>query len=223
MKKSLFQGTGLSFRYAILDCYKKLNISEDELVVILMIDHLLEQGNRFLAADALSLKMNFDPSKIDKIMSLLLKKGFISYEPSANGLAISLAGVEKKVLDEYSQALKNEQLYLVSEDKAKLLSGIRGFYEKNLGRTLTEIEKQTINEWLSSGYSEEEIKDALTTALGQNKKTIKQIDKIIKAQRHEKDINKEGISLVSPTWDKDIEETIEIAKKLWDGVDPDDK
>ena len=70
----------VSFQYLLLDSYARLGLSEDELAVSLMLDHLLEQGNTFITADMLSLKMTFSSSKIDGIMSSLMKKGFLVYE-----------------------------------------------------------------------------------------------------------------------------------------------
>jgi hypothetical protein len=49
----------VDFRYILLDDYKKLGISEEELSVIMMVDHLLRRGNDLVTADLLSLKMNY--------------------------------------------------------------------------------------------------------------------------------------------------------------------
>ena len=50
----------IDFRFLLLENYKKLKISENQLAIILMIDHLLSQGNPFITADLLSLKMSLD-------------------------------------------------------------------------------------------------------------------------------------------------------------------
>ena len=47
----------LDFRFLLLENYKKMKISENELAVIFMIDHLTSQGNPFVTGDILSLKM----------------------------------------------------------------------------------------------------------------------------------------------------------------------
>ena len=66
----------LDFRYLLLENYKKLKISENELATIFVIDHLIAQGNPFVTADLLSLKMSLDVKEIDKILASLLKKKF---------------------------------------------------------------------------------------------------------------------------------------------------
>ena len=55
---SSVQMEALDFRYLLLEYYKKLRLSENEVMVILMIDHLLEQKNTLITPDLLSLKMN---------------------------------------------------------------------------------------------------------------------------------------------------------------------
>ena len=64
----------ISFRSMILDCYKKLGLNENELVVILMIDHLLEQGNTLITGDALSMKMKLSAPEIDAISNQIAQK-----------------------------------------------------------------------------------------------------------------------------------------------------
>ena len=46
----------LDFEYLLLEFYKTLNIQEREVVIILMIEHLLKQGNDFITSDLLALK-----------------------------------------------------------------------------------------------------------------------------------------------------------------------
>ena len=59
----------IDFRFLLLENYKKLKISENELVVIFMIDHLVAQGNPFITADLLSLKMSLDIKDIDNLIA----------------------------------------------------------------------------------------------------------------------------------------------------------
>jgi DNA replication protein len=209
----------VSFRYALLDLYKKLQISEQDLVVILMIDHLLEQGNLLVTADVLSMKMNYSVTELDKEMVSLVKKGFLVYDTSDGGMKTSLDPLKNLVYGEFHKLVEIEQSNLLSKDRSDRLGALRQFYEKNLERSLTPLENQTMGLWLEAGYSDEEIRSALQDALRENKKTVRGVDKILKAHRTDEDMAKEGTSMVSPSWDKDIEKTIEIAKKMWNADD----
>ena len=49
---------GVDFRYLILEYYKKLGLTETELCVLLMINHLLNQQNDWITPDMISVKTN---------------------------------------------------------------------------------------------------------------------------------------------------------------------
>lgn len=205
----------VSLSYVLLECYKRLGLSDDELVVVLMIDHLLEQGNTFINGDMLSLKINKKPSEIDAIMNDLLKKNLISYETVNGKLTLSLNNLREKAYASFKDIMDREASKLTDKGREEVLNGLYSFYEGRLNRSLTPLELSTINEWLDAKYSVEEIKNALLDTLKTNKKSIGAIGNTLKNSRKEKDILREGSSAVSETWDKDIEETIALAKDLW--------
>ncbi|MFA6619820.1 MAG: DnaD domain protein [Bacilli bacterium] len=214
-----FLYSAVSFRYALLDCYKKLNISEEELVILLMIDHLLEQGNTLVTADLLSMKMNYAPSDIDRIMVGLVNRGLLSYDTSEKNMRTSLDELKNQVYVLFQKSVEREQINLMSKEKAGRLSSLISFYEAKLCRSLSPLETQTMGDWLEAGYKDEEIQDALLDALKERKKTIRAVDKILRAKRRDDDIRKEGASAVNDNWNKDIEKTMEIAKAMWGGDD----
>ena len=67
----------LDFRYLLIENYKKLKMSEKELATILVMDHLINTGNKFVTVDLLSLKMSLDAKEIDEIFAKMLTKGYI--------------------------------------------------------------------------------------------------------------------------------------------------
>jgi DNA replication protein len=212
-KNSLY--SAVSFRYALLDCYKKLNLSEQELVVILMIDHLLEQGNSLVTADLLSIKMNYAVKDIDKTMVGLMNRGLLSYDTSDKSMRTSLDALKNQVYVQFQQSVEREQIDLMSKEKADRLSALISFFETKLCRSLSPLETQTMGDWLEAGYQDQEIQDSLLDALKERKKTIRAVDKILRAKRRDSDLSKEGATAVNDTWDKDIEKTMEIAKAMW--------
>ena len=92
---------------------------------------------------------------------------------------------------------------------------MNSIFEKELKRTLSPAEFQKIREWISLGYSEEVIIDALHEALSLNKRSIRSIDKILLKRTTRQDMKKEGYTTVSESWNKDIEQTIAIANEKW--------
>lgn len=204
----------VDFKYLLLDNYKKLKIDESELVVILMIDHLLLQSNAFIDADLLSLKMTINVRKIDEILANLLQKGLISYVVKNKKTTTSLEPLRKKLYKEFQMSVMDDEL--VSQPNIeKKMSNIYSQFETLLNRTLSPVELSKIREWISFGYSDEKIIEALKEALSKNKKSLRSVDKILLTWQKRDDIENEGSSPINSDWDKNLEETIRIAKTPW--------
>ncbi|MCQ2798277.1 MAG: DnaD domain protein [Bacilli bacterium] len=212
--------TLISFRSMILDCYKKLGLNENELVVILMVDHLLEQGNTLITGDALSLKMKLSASEIDSILANLMSRNLVTYEETGFGLITSIENVRAQAYEELKKSIHMEE-----EDGAKDAFNTRkskhiSFFEEKYGRGLSPLECGMIGEWINAGFKDDEITDALLDCLRSNSKSIKAVDRALRNKRREEDIIKEGVSSVDDIYDDDIDKTIELAKRLWN-VDED--
>ena len=89
------------------------------------------------------------------------------------------------------------------------------FVERLLGRSLSPVEIAKIHEWVSYGYSDKMIIDALKEALANGKKSLRSVDKILLAWSQKEDLLSEGHTPLSTEWDKNLEETIRIAKTPW--------
>ncbi len=202
------------FSYVMLETYKKLGVTDEEAIVILMIDHLLNQGNAFINADMLSLKMGKSPNEINSIMDSLLKKGLLLYVMKGK-METSLAPLSEKCYSLFGEMIERQRSMTLGDETANSLSEIISFFEDKLSRTLSPLEKDSLSEWLHSSYSVDEIKNALLDTIKTGKKTIRAIEKTLKARRKEDDLLKEGASAINDNWDKDIEETIAITKKIW--------
>ncbi len=208
-------GAGVDFSYILLDNYKQFGISETELSVIFMIDHLLRQGNEMVTADLLSLKMNLKTHEVDKVLSSLVRNEYLAYETTAEGMRTSLSPLKEKLYKAFERSLAKDRQNLHSEQRASALKNLYAYFEKRLNRILSPLENDTMGKWLDSGYTEEEIRGALEDALSQRKRSFKSIEKILHSGRIRSDIAKEGYTGVAENWDQDIEKTIEIAKAKW--------
>ena len=213
-------GEGVDFLYILIDNYRSFGLKENELAVILVVDHLLRKGNGLVTSDLLSLKMNLKTSEIDKILSDLVRNQYLEYTTTDEGMKTSLKPLKEKLYKAFERSLAKDRQNLLSEQRASVLGRIYEYYERRLNRVLSPLENETIGKWLDSGYTEEEIRYALEDAIGQRKRSIKSVEKILHSGRIRSDIASEGYSGVSQDWDKNIQETIEIAKTKW--VDDDD-
>ena len=209
----------IDFRFLLLENYKKLKISENQLVVIFMIDHLVSQGNPFITADLLSLKMSLDIKEIDALLADLLTRGFIEYVTLNGKTVTSLNPLREKLFSNFALSVSKE----VDNKKKKeeSLSNIYQSFENELGRTLQPMEFSTIREWVDLGYSDEMIINALKEALNQGKKSLRSVDKILLSWAKREDLESEGKTSIDEDWSKNLEETIRIAKTPW--LDDDDE
>lgn len=205
----------LDFRYLLIENYKKLKITEIELATIFVIDHLIAQGNPFITGDLLSLKMSLDIKEIDKVLASLLKKKLMEYVTTGKKTATSLEPLKKKLYSEF-------QLYLTIEEEQKKtkkvsdeLENIYSNFQKLLGRSLSPVEISRIREWVSYGFSDEQIINALKDALSRGKKSLRSVDKILLSYQVREDVGNEGITTIDKDWNKNLEETIRIAKTPW--------
>lgn len=213
-KSSLINAVG--FEYLLLESYKKIGLSENEAITCLMIHHLIKQGNHFIPAESLELKMNLSNKDINDALTSLLRKGFLVYQNDADGkLTSSLLPLEEKIRKEFAFSLTREQNDSFNKEKEETLKRLVSLFEEKFSRTLTPIEISTITEWVENKFSEDAIRNALLDAVKSNKKTIKAVNRILVARRQQDDIQKEGASAVNDRWDKSVEETVEAIKSLW--------
>ena len=214
----------IDFRFLLLESYKKLKIREDELAVIFMIDHLIGQGNPFVTADLLSLKMTLDVKTIDKLLAGLLTRGFIEYVTQGKKTVTSLNPLKEKLFREFQMTSSFEEASKSSEKVKEMINNIYSEFEKLLGRPLSQVEFSRIREWVSYGYSDETIINALKEALSKGKRSLRSVDKILVPWAEREDIEKEGHTPINENWDKNLQETIRIAKTPWlDQYDDDEK
>ena len=205
----------LDFKYLLLDSNSKLKIKEDELAVILLIDHLLGQGNDFITADLLSIKMNYSISQIDKILASLINKGYLEYKSKNKKTTCSLAPLRKKLIKAFENDIsKEETSENVDEIKNKVDSTVKEI-ENVFKRNLSPVEIGKIKDWILYGYDVDQIVEATKEAISKKTKSIKGIDKILSIWQSRNDIETDGISTITPDWNKSLEETIKIAKTPW--------
>ena len=209
----------IDFRFLLLENYKKLKISENELAIIFMIDHLVGQGNPFITADLLSLKMSLDIKDIDALIADLLTRGFIEYATLNGKTVTSLNPLKEKLFREFQMSVSKEVSN--KKDREEVLSNIYSTFENELNRPLQAMEFSLIREWVDFGYSDEMIVNALKEALSQGKKSLRSVDKILLSWAKREDLETEGKTPIDDDWTKNLEETIRIAKTPW--LDDDDE
>jgi DNA replication protein len=205
----------IDFRFLLMENYKKLHLDENEVITLFMVEHFISSGNPFVTADLLSLKMSLNVKTIDSILASLLTKGFITYVTRGKHTVTSLEPLKEKLYREFQLSMSVENSENEDKEISESLQNIYGTFEKLLKRPLSPVEFSKIREWVSFGYSDELIINALKEALSRNKKSLRSVDKILLAWATREDIETEGHSTISENWRNNLAETIRIAKTPW--------
>jgi DNA replication protein len=211
----------IDWKTLLLDTYRDLGLSEEQVMVLLMTDYCINQGDRLVTADLLSLKMSLDYKKIDQTLAELMNKRLIALITEADGKgATSLSGLKELLVDSYVRTYIKDKTKPDNEEKTN--DNLISIFETEFGRPLSYLEIQTIKQWLVEGYDEQKILSALRTALGSKVKNIRYIDKILLEWRQQEEREQEGYTTITDKWRKDIEESMKkIADINW--VDKNDK
>ena len=210
----------INFDYLLIEHYKDLNINESELAVILVVDHLLKQHNDIITAEDLSFKMNLDSKKIDEILSNLVTKNIVDLVFDKKGAKLSLQPLKNKLFQQLKLDIYKEE-ERQKEDIQEMAQNVYALFEKELKRTLSPLEVSRIQEWFATN-NDEDVSNAIKDLKASGKKvSIRAVDKILLAKAIANEINQEGVTALNENWNKNLEETIKIAKTKW--LDDDDE
>lgn len=210
----------INFDYLLIEHYKDLNINESELAVILVVNHLLKQHNDIITAEDLSFKMNLDSKKIDEILSNLVTKNIVDLVLDKKGAKLSLQPLKNKLFQQFKLDIYKEE-ERQKEDIQEMAQNVYALFEKELKRTLSPLEVSRIQEWFVTN-NDEDISNAIKDLKSSGKKvSIRAVDKILLAKAKSNEINQEGVTALNENWNKNLEETIKIAKTKW--LDDDDE
>ena len=188
---NILKETPLTIPKVIFKYYKKLNITEEELLVLIC---LINNGEKSVYnPNIFSIELDMDKYKAMQILNDLTEKNIISIKLETNDIG-------KKEEYIYIDLLYNK-IYslLLDENPNEKIETTKDIYlklETELGRTITPLEVELINEWLRDGVTEEIIEEALKEAVYNNVRSFKYIDIIIynlreKGIKTKKDIIKE--------------------------------
>ena len=157
----------------LLKTYKKLNISEKELIflsyLITFNDKVLFDINKFSISTVLSIP------EIMELIDSLTSKSIITMvtDKKETGMIREYLDISS-LYDKIIVMILNE-----SETESKEISTIYDVIEKEFGRCLSPIEYETIKGWLDSNISEDLIKEALKEAILNGVNNLKYIDRIL--------------------------------------------
>lgn len=156
----------------IINNYKKLNITEEELIILIFIIDYgvdLEYNPSIFVQE-----LNIDKYKVLELINSLKEK---------NVLTILIKKENKKVSSEYIslQPLYDKIMNIVMDNKEKQIEideNIYSIFENELGRTLSPLEYEKIKEMVTS-YGQELVVEALKEAVYNRVNNLRYIETIL--------------------------------------------
>lgn len=187
--------------------YRKLNITEEELVIIMLVISL---GNKIeYNPDIFVKELDIDRVKVMTLISNLMGKNIVSLEMVKNG---------RKTEEYISLSLMYEKLLnIVKEvnDSVEIDNSIFSIFENELGKLLSPMQVEKIKEWIKTYKNEELIIMALQETVMNgvnnfnyidailnewNKKGYKNKEDIIKSKNNYKEKKKSNIEYIDVDW-----------------------
>lgn len=171
----------------LLNNYRKLNITEEELIVIMLIISL---GSTIeYNPDVFVKELGMDKQEVMSIISRLIGKNILSIEIVKNG---------RKSEEHLSLSLLYDKLLNIvkdvsEEDNIKINSSIFNVFEEELGRLLSPMEIEKIKEWVNTYKNDDLIISALNEAVLNGVNNLRYIDAILNEWNKKGYKNKEDI------------------------------
>ncbi len=154
--------------------YRKLNISEEELVILI---YMINMGNKIVYNPEVFVKeLAMDKFKVMEIINRLFEKKVINIIVEKNGHKKSEEYIS---LDFLYQKL---MLILMDNDGKKdeyISSDVFSMFEREFGRCLSPMEIEIIKGWINQPFSQELIGEALKEATYNGASNLRYIDRVL--------------------------------------------
>ena len=156
----------------LLNNYKKMNITDSELIVIMLI---MSYGNQIeYNPDIFVNELGLDKLEAMEIIGNLIDKNILSLEMVKSG---------RKTEEYISLSLLYEKLFNIVVDKKEEVINIDNsiftVFEEEMGRLLSPMEIEQIKEWIMTYKNEDLIKAALKEAVLNGASGLRYIDTIL--------------------------------------------
>ena len=147
----------------ILENFDKLNLTNDELVLILIIE-LCKESKKQITYDFLTSKLRMSIKDVDKIIASLVNKQYLSLSTNSKGLVLDIDNIFEFDVEKY-EISENMDLYDILSDL--------------FGKPLTPSELQKVNDLLNE-YSKKDILEAVRIAEANRKLKLNYIEGILR-------------------------------------------
>src|SRR5665648_574733 len=180
--QALFFSGVVSIPKYLLTHYKKIGLSDGEMMVLIQI--LCEaESNPYPSIATLAGRMTAPAVEIEEFVGRLVEKKLLTIERYWNPIDQKWANTYSfvKQLDE-ERSLKQHQSssHPISTSINPSMENLVHTFEQELGRLLTHLECENIDRWLSSHFTEELIIEALRRGVSAGIRNFRYLDSILR-------------------------------------------
>lgn len=188
----LFTEGLVSLPAVLLRCYANLGLSELQMMIIIQMIRLYQEGRQRVRPEDMQLCMSARWEEIQNSIADLIERGFITVQNrGGKGAACckesyTLHGLFDQLAEMWvvSSAPKKENVLPGETKKGDDFGRICSLFEKEFGRLLSPMESTQIAEWLfGEAYSDELVAESLKRAVLRGILNFKYIDSILREWR----------------------------------------
>lgn len=185
--------------------YKKINIAEQELVLLI---YLINSDNCF-NLKKISNELNLNSKDLLKMINSLVEKDILEIKVQKDNLVCS----ETISLDKLYQKLGF--ILVNTEEKTEKTANLFTIFEKEFGRTISPMEYEIINAWKESDFTDELIIEALKEATYNGVSNLRYIDKILHEWKKKGIKNSQDVEKDKQNFNKKNSKKVEIIDYDW--------
>lgn len=164
----------------LLQDYKKLALSESEVMLLLHVHSFLEKGISFPTPELLSERMNYSNNQCSEMLRHLMKRGFLDLKEQQGENNYSEEFSLTPLWDKLIALSFSEKEKVVEVNKQLDEKVIYELFETEFARPLSPMELELITMWLDQEkYSSDLIKAALLEGVISGKLNLRYIDRIL--------------------------------------------
>lgn len=185
--------------------YKKINITEEELILIIY----LENTSLCFNLKKISEELNINSKVLLQMINSLIEKDLLEIKVEKEKTVCS----ETISLDKLYQKLG---FLLVNKEEPKTAdTNLFSIFEKEFGRTISPMEYEIINAWKEVGFSDELIISALKEATYNGVSNLRYIDKILHEWKKKGIKNSQDVENDKKNFNKKTTQKVEMIDYDW--------
>ncbi|OEF99053.1 hypothetical protein BHF71_02385 [Vulcanibacillus modesticaldus] len=182
----ILQDGSTSISNLLLGYYKKIGLTDQDMMVIIHLIHFISKGNKFPSVSELEARMSLSTEELMRVLQRLVRQGYIyieEHKDQETGVlfeAYNLNPLYYRIFKEIEREIEVSTIEAEKKEEEMKAQNIFKVFEQEFGRPLSPMELEMISTWIDKDkYSEEIIVYALKEAVFSNKLNFRYIDKIL--------------------------------------------